>query len=336
MDIEFHYYITYILAKEAGFSPEDSRTIAYSSQYTDDNTMPYKVVNKEIQTEFANYISQTMNIFKPQEEHLQIYSCFHFVPGDPNKPMACRADGKTNILNTTPNSRNSNQLLDEALETGDLYRIGIATHCYVDTWAHQNFVGYNNAFNSFTGALESLIPNIGHADVMHHPDIPNLIWEDKRLIPENSRVHNKRRFLKAAEHLFHKFGLHLDLIENLVKDKWKKLEKQLGDAIGNESTEENRQDPKRIKAYYQIVDGIEEYDHMTWFHAAIEVDKRKVLRAGKRASPSDLVRTYYARDGFDSSDWLKFQIAVKEHQSFAKKLFKPLYKKEGIKIDSEN
>jgi hypothetical protein len=38
MDIEFHYHMTYIIARRAGFSPNDSYVIAYSSQYTDDNT----------------------------------------------------------------------------------------------------------------------------------------------------------------------------------------------------------------------------------------------------------------------------------------------------------
>jgi len=32
MDCEFHYYITYIVAQRAGFNPEDSYIIAYSSQ----------------------------------------------------------------------------------------------------------------------------------------------------------------------------------------------------------------------------------------------------------------------------------------------------------------
>ena len=39
MDKEFHFYITYIVAQKAGFGPEDSYRIAYSSQYTDDNEL---------------------------------------------------------------------------------------------------------------------------------------------------------------------------------------------------------------------------------------------------------------------------------------------------------
>jgi len=33
MDIEFHYYITFILCCKAGYCEDDAYTIAYSSQY---------------------------------------------------------------------------------------------------------------------------------------------------------------------------------------------------------------------------------------------------------------------------------------------------------------
>jgi hypothetical protein len=38
MDIEFHYYMTYITALRAGFRVDDAYTIAYSSQYDDNDT----------------------------------------------------------------------------------------------------------------------------------------------------------------------------------------------------------------------------------------------------------------------------------------------------------
>jgi hypothetical protein len=60
--------------------------------------------------------------------------------------------------------------MDAALETNNLYQIGVATHSYVDTWAHQNFIGYYNEFNSMAGVLEKMAPNIGHADASHNPD----------------------------------------------------------------------------------------------------------------------------------------------------------------------
>jgi len=37
MNIEYHFYVTYIIALQAGYSESDAFKIAYSSQYTDDN-----------------------------------------------------------------------------------------------------------------------------------------------------------------------------------------------------------------------------------------------------------------------------------------------------------
>ena len=87
MDKEFHYYITYFIALKAGFNEQNAYIIAYSSQYTDDNTAEY-VINPETSSQYHTYISQTYDIFKPQEEHLRIYPVFHFMPGSGNELSA--------------------------------------------------------------------------------------------------------------------------------------------------------------------------------------------------------------------------------------------------------
>lgn len=38
MDIEFHYYVTYLVYIKAGFNKNEAEIIAYASQYVDDNT----------------------------------------------------------------------------------------------------------------------------------------------------------------------------------------------------------------------------------------------------------------------------------------------------------
>ena len=38
MNIDFHYGITYVLARLAGLNAEDSKIVAHSSQYVDDAT----------------------------------------------------------------------------------------------------------------------------------------------------------------------------------------------------------------------------------------------------------------------------------------------------------
>jgi len=71
MDIEFHYYMTYIIALRAGFKADDAYAIAYSSQYTDDNDYLYEIVDDDFP--YMNHISQTMDITKPKEELLRIH-----------------------------------------------------------------------------------------------------------------------------------------------------------------------------------------------------------------------------------------------------------------------
>ena len=93
MDIEFHYYVVYILARKAGFAKNDSYLIAYSSQYVDDNNYHY-YINFEDGGHYINAVSQTMDITKPSAKRQKIYPLFHFLPGDPDRLTAKRKDGK--------------------------------------------------------------------------------------------------------------------------------------------------------------------------------------------------------------------------------------------------
>jgi len=139
MDIEFHYHMTCLIAARAGLPPEETRIVAYSSQYVDDNSIIFEI-DKDMPTAYSNYISQTMNILKPKAKLFRIYPIFHFIPGDPMAESAWRKAGEMHWLNTTPDSENANRVMDAALTSGNLYRIGIACHGYADTWAHQNFI----------------------------------------------------------------------------------------------------------------------------------------------------------------------------------------------------
>ena len=71
MNIEFHYYITFILARKAEFSVENSYLIAYSSQYTDDNTYRY-YINYKDGGHYLNEITQTMDVTKPSPKRQKI------------------------------------------------------------------------------------------------------------------------------------------------------------------------------------------------------------------------------------------------------------------------
>lgn len=318
MNRHFHYDIIYILALKAGFNAEDSYKIAYSSQYVDDNNEEFTILENSTAI-FTNQISQTMNILKPQSEQLRIYPCFHFIPGDLTDPKARRIDNLTHSLNTTPNSSNARLMMNEALKTNNVYRIGIAVHAYADTWAHQNFIGANEGFNSLDNFL---IPNIGHADAFQRPDIPRLVWKDKRLIPENQIIDNKTRFLEAAENIYTKFKKNLlnSISGNQIKLEWEYLESELNTAFGETVDErdvklfDEKNITDNIESYRQQIAGTREYDKEKWFKDAVKIEKRDIpekidertIRKSKHLKKND----------FETSDWYQFQLAVIEHQNF--------------------
>jgi len=325
MDIEFHYYMTYLIAVKGGYDPDRALTIAHAAQFIDNNDMIF-VIDKGEASAYRNYISQTMNILKPKAKLLRIYPIFHFIPGDPKAKTAWRKDGKMHWLNTTPNSANANRIMDAALAGGDLHRIGIACHGYVDTWAHQNFVGYYDVFNALADPLSQVLPDIGHADAQHNPDWPALVWQDRRLLGERERVDNKVRFLEAARHLHAKFmqTTTSGAGKTEIAKAWRRLRQDLDRAIG-ERDQTNERSQERIARYIELSrtanyrgTELREYDEDRWLHEAVDED----VRGLRDKSDSRLTRwdpftdVYHWRDQrtYKKSDWYRFQEAVKTHQ----------------------
>ena len=328
MDIEFHYYMTYLTATRAGFTPTDAETIAYASQYVDENSQILHI-DRDRPTAYHNYITQTLNILKPKHELMRIYPIFHFIPGDPHAPTAQRKDGKSHPLNTTPNSTNANLLFDAALSSGDLYRIGITAHSYVDTWAHQNFVGYYDSFNAMSGLLSKALPNIGHADAKHNPDWPGLVWIDCRLVEANEVVNNTRRFLEAARHLFRKLRRYLspDCADTTITEETQQLSHDLATAIG-EPDATNQYQAQRIERYRTLAQQptygeqtLPMFDPELWFDQAIH---QRVRGWDDKNTPlgrfNPLKDEYTWKDNYQHSHWYLFQEAAKAQQAEAMRI----------------
>ncbi len=318
MDIEFHYYITYSLAREAGFNNDASYIIAYSSQYVDDNCF-YYYINFDNGGSYINEVSQTMDITKPSTKRQKIYPLFHFFPGDPDSPKARRKDGKKHPFNTTPNSENARNVFHGAIATKNLYRIGIATHLYADTWAHQNFIGMEDEFNAMP--VWEIIPNIGHADARHEPDKVDNRWKDPRLIEENELIENNDRFLESAENIFSAYCRYNnpDIDDDTFTQKWNELKGKLKDAM-NESYLFGSDERARLTAYNSICIDIPKYDQKKWRHDAVE----------KLELETDLFDRYWAKENFYESPWYKFQKAIKEHYELSLNMLKPIYKEAGL------
>ena len=330
MDIEFHYYLTGIIAHRAGFTTDEARIIAYSSQFVDDNHVILNVKEKGDGEVYSNYISQTMDILKPRRTLMRIYPVFHFVPGDPMAPFARRRDGKMHILNTTPDGEIANLMVSEAFKAlPELrpYRIGIATHAYVDTWAHQNFAGINDSFN---GDMLNPIPNIGHAENKNHPDWISHRWEDERLL--ESDIDNNVRFISAAKTLFQKY------CENLGhKASWSDLQKDLLLAVDRSKPGHHPYGQEgRLERYSQMAEWLPPYDEDVWFDEAID---RKVV--GLEDPHNEFLdRFTVLKDEYwwkkevekEQTHWFRFQEAVKGHQAFALTPINEKFKYMGIKV----
>ncbi len=323
MDIEFHYYMTYLISTKAGLDPDRAQVLAHSSQFIDNNDMIFEV-DKGQSSAYRNYISQTMNILKPKPKLLRIYPIFHFIPGDPLSKTAWRKDGKMHWLCTTPNSENANKTMDMAIASGDLYRIGIAAHGYVDTWAHQNFIGYYDDFNAMKIGLRKVLPNIGHAEAGHNPDWPALVWWDPRLI--NGAVDNKVRFLEAAGYLFEKlarFARSNKSNEKILMEK-EKLLTDLSEAIG-ERDQTNERREERIGRYLKLAEKADYgdtklplYDEDLWFELSVKEDVRGLQDRSDvkllRFDPFTDKYTWKNSRNYQETDWHQFQEAVKRHQ----------------------
>jgi len=331
MDIEFHYYMTYLVAARAGFTPPEAEVIAHSAQSVDDNHIKYKVTGAP-KGDYFNYISQTMDILRPTQQLLRIYPIFHFIPGDPDAPTARRKDGRRDGWVTTPNSRLAGKMIDSALGSKNLYRIGVSAHGFVDTWAHQNFVGRRDAYNDLPGSGIKQLLNVGHGSAGHQPDQPALVWADPRLVDDV--VDNRARFLDAAEHLFRKMALHLDpsLTEAALAAEVAQLRADLDADIGPPDHHGDKLMKAARIARYRARAGSEPYggraldDYLeyAWFNAAVNEEvghfRQKIDDVlGMLADYVDQTEAFECSwktpETFDRTDWYRFVEAVKAHQN---------------------
>ncbi len=294
MNTEFHYYVNKGITLRAGFNEADAERIAYSAQFVDDN-MRLLTVNEGKLNEFSNYISQTYNILKPRKTLSHIYTLFHFIPGEPGAQADCFRKKACPLWSTTPDSANARAVLKQALDSGDLYRIGIASHAYADTWAHQNFIGLFDESNSMPGPINNLIPNAGHAG--NAPDYAAFVWKDSRLLPKYQSVDNDMRSLEAAKRLFEEYALYLGKASEWITRTWSQLAEDISEAFG-------KRDPLRIRekerrARYRSLLGVKtDYDRREWFDQAVQ----------------NYHGTLRFRVGYQKSDWMQFQKAVKVYQ----------------------
>ena len=337
MEKDFHHHIIFALARISGFGKkpkkgqeDEAKTIAYASQYVDDNCDREYAISKDgvqyvftlpsmfktVSGTFYPLLTQSVDI-KSLDPRTQFYVFmpFHFLPGDTD---TIKIGGRSNPKSTSRNSANSNSLLDAALKSSDPYRIGIALHTFADTWSHERFTAFNEPWNKvleWYKDFKALAPDIGHADVWHLPDQICKTWRDHRFneIP----VVNKERAFEAAE------NIHKKLSQKGLSMPWNEARDPMERIIsmeGFDDSDDRKIYDKRKKLIEEFIGEPLSYDKDEWIKEAMDVKIDRFARHSEdypelmNKIPPQSVRL---KDGFESSHWHRFQAAAKIHQAEA-------------------
>jgi len=294
MDLEFHYYITFIVAAHAGYSYDQAQRIAYSSQYVDNNLYTHRIFCPLYSSIYENEVSATFSPFASQQVTKTLL-CHHFLPGSGD-----------DYYIVTPNSPLANHLLQRALQSQDPYLIGIAAHAYSDTWAHQNFKGLYDSHNATGNFASNLIPAIGHAQFGVVPDCVAVRWQDPRT---GHFIFNNIRFRQAALCLFDHFAAFNKLPYSLAARR--ELSLQLRRLLGktrnyfmlrHEITSRSRIAKYIATARINYGYSLPYYDESLWWEEAVEYRN---------------LNHYWKGSNYRESNWYRFQEAVKKWKSMA-------------------
>lgn len=151
MQKDFHFNVTYALARRVGLSPQIAEKIAWANQYTDENTQPdLHGIQTQVKIAGGNWADKQIQA--------TVLVPFHFIPGDGWK--------------VTPNSELAREAVQDAMD--EPIRFGIALHAFQDTFSHEGFTGWEEPSNGrfgFNHLWAGITPNIGHADFGPVPDI---------------------------------------------------------------------------------------------------------------------------------------------------------------------
>jgi hypothetical protein len=146
MQVDFHYYGVYALARLAGLNQNAAKIIATASQYVDDalgnDTLDHENGGKLIPVVTAHHTACVKNINRDDQRF--IWVPFHFLPGN-------HGDAFTERLVCRKNSDMAKTMRDHHLNLFDkpfaLELMGITAHVYADTFAHFGFSGVSSRRN---------------------------------------------------------------------------------------------------------------------------------------------------------------------------------------------
>ena len=227
MQKDFHFYVTYTLARKAQIPERTARQIAWADQFTDDLD------------DFDLYGIQTqckkLGNWSDRQVQLSVLVPFHFLPGGTSRSKW--------PWKTTENNARARQLLRTPVSTENPLSLGIALHALQDTFSHQGFSGWDEERNSCYPwyYLKSGLPNVGHAEMLVVPDIVDREWVDPRT---GENIDNKERAIRAARETFGALAKYSGIAN--PESIWSNLDQKLARIFANTSYDKRKNQLRRL------------------------------------------------------------------------------------------
>ncbi len=333
MQMDFHFYTIYALARAAGFKTENAHILAYSSQHTDDAKYDHA-----LEFENGGRFQQVLSAHRflalsalTKATSYSVWVPFHFLPGNLGRDFYERMLTRANSVIA---QRMVEEFLQSELKPYSLHRLGIILHVYADTFSHQNFAGVIHPMNDIEElkvkgrggefieslldklkekASEYLAPKLGHAQAATIPDEPYLEWEYKDYKGRHLQISNQERTLDAAQNCYRVLGGFLKRFPQFSSSfplPWQRILEEIARLFGQQGEIEERE-----KGFKEAIsngkigfepedrDTLLFYDEREWFKAAVTVIKKE----GEKDS-------YQRKEGFEISNFKYFHDAAAFHR----------------------
>ena len=181
MNMDFHYYATYLAARVAGYEKEEAKTIAHAAQYVDESEAD--MIDKKLLPglsettptieNMGTLLMRNADLVREEKEIREsegIWRSFHFLPGNIHEeddrqvytgerkysrtflgmhilgtPEYGKEEARAFSLMCQPNSVLSEKMVNDVRKYRNqpyyLELLGIRMHVLADTWAHRYFAG---------------------------------------------------------------------------------------------------------------------------------------------------------------------------------------------------
>ena len=339
MQIDFHHAVTYVLARLAGFSHDDSRTIAYAAQYVDDCRNAGRLTFDTGATyDRIASAHKTFDVMHhcDMKEDCRVWVPFHFLPGNVgkvageavNEPMMKR-------LVCTPDSPLATDMWAACCaaknDANALHRLGITTHVYEDTFAHCFFAGvldtvnhvsdithgaeqFRELIDNLTSKILELIP-LGHGAALTFPDWPFLVWAYKSSDGTITPRDNPHQFTLASEQVFRRFLAYRGMPDrNLPEADRAALENAFRAYTDTDGGARHSRWHKLIREGGFSFGGLSQEQAESLVYADRGPGSWKYQALGPDADRDDGRIVFHYTPEFETSDWRLFHEALKSHQ----------------------